>query len=148
MSFNPFNTLTLNLNLPQITEATLSEAKVSFFTYDGGDDKDKDSRLRITLYADFGGGFVLTIAENGGYINYGHFDDHNGGSEHTIDLTVNGTLPISAVNNSHLKIEFEPNGDDTWKFHYTLSLKFSNGIVLKKEARNKELSDGKRVIDE
>lgn len=137
----------VNLNIAQPADPTLTEANLTFFTYDGGDDKDADSWLKITLYADYGNGFIVKIAFRDRE-KYGKFDDHNGGSVNTIPLNVSGSLPLSAIGNAKLKLEFDPNGDDTWKFHYTLDLKFSNGIILSREKRDRQLSDGSRVIEE
>lgn len=143
----PFSPVNVNLNIPLATEPVLTEASVTFFTYDGGDDKDADSWLKITFYADYGSGFIMNIASRDRE-KYGKFDDHNGGSVNTIMLNVNGVLPLSSLSNARLKLEFDPNGDDTWKFHYTLNLKFSNGIVLSRERRDCLLSDGTRVLDQ
>jgi hypothetical protein len=127
-------------NLAKAGEPVVSAVKVTFNTYDGGNDKDANSRIKLTLAADYGNGFIIKIAARD-WETYGLFDDHNGGSIHSIELPVNGTLPVSAIGNAKFKIEFEADGDDTWKFHYALDLIFDNGMVLSREGRNKELSE-------
>jgi len=43
----------VNLNIGAPVDPTLVEAKIVFTTYDGGDDKDANSYLKITLYTDY-----------------------------------------------------------------------------------------------
>jgi hypothetical protein len=133
------------LNQPQEGVPNLVEAKLTFDTFDGGDDKDDNTKLKISLIADYGNGFVLKIADRGSE-TYGRFAD--GTTNELPPLNVNGTLPLSAIGNAKLRIEFEPDGDDTWKFHYTLDLKFENGLVLSKTGRDKQLTDKIRFIEE
>lgn len=127
------------------TDPSLSEANITFNTPDGGDDKDDDTKLQITLSSKFGSGFVRKIAFRP-FETHGRFAD---GSVHTIGLPVQGTVLLSSINDVKLKIEFEPNGDDTWKFKYDVDLKFSDGTVLNKNGGGeKVLSDGNRVLEE
>ena len=135
----------VNLNIGAPVDPTLVEAKIVFTTYDGGDDKDANSYLKITLYTDYWNGFIVKIAYRDRE-TYGRFNDDNGGSINTIPLNLSGSLPLSSISNAKTKLEFDPNGDDTWKFHYSLDLKFSNGLVLSREKRNEYLSDGRRWL--
>jgi hypothetical protein len=127
------------------TDPTLSEASITFNTPDGGDDKDDNTKLQITPFSKIGGGFVRKIAFSP-FQTHGRFAD---GSIHTIGLPVQGTVSLSSINDVKLKIEFEPDGDDTWKFKYAVDLKFSDGAVLSKNGDGeKVLSDRKRELEE
>ncbi|MBZ5509254.1 MAG: hypothetical protein LAO78_27665 [Acidobacteriia bacterium] len=127
---------------PQASTPTLSSASIAGFTPDGGDDKDNDSQIKTTLFVDFGGGLVQTVASNN-FEAHGRFPD--GQSWGPIDIPVKGVFTIDDVAKLRGKIEFQPKGDDTWKFSYTLSLNFSDGRLIQKSGSN-ELSDQKREI--
>jgi hypothetical protein len=126
-------------------DPTLSEATITFNTPDGGDDKDDNTKLQITLSTKFGGGFVRKIAFSG-FQTHGRFAD---GSVVPINLPVQGVVRLSTIGDIKLKIEFEPDGDDTWKFKYGVDLKFSDGTVLNKSSDSEKLlSDGNRLLEE
>lgn len=126
-------------------EPVMSEANITFNTPDGGNDKDDDTKLQITLFSKFGSGFVRKIAFSP-FQPHGRFAD---GSVHTINLPVQGKVSLSSINDLTLKIEFEPNGDDSWKFKYDLDLRFDDGTVLTKSSGSeKHLTDANRVLQE
>ena len=125
-------------------DARLVEAKIVFNTYDGGNDKDANSKLKITVFSVFGSsGFVRVAAQND-WETYGRFAD---GTINPIVLRIQGTTSLVGLSDLKLKLEFEPNGDDTWKFSYDLSLKFSDGTVLSRQGPRTELSDKVRVLE-
>jgi len=124
-------------------EAKLTEAKITFNTYDGGNDKDADSKLKITVFSVFGSGFTRVAAQND-WNTYGRFAD---GTINVVPLEIKGTTSLDGLKDLKIKIEFEPKGDDTWKFSYDLSLKFSDGTVLSRQSGNTELSDHNRVLE-
>lgn len=123
--------------------ATLAKAVITFNVYDGGDDKDDDSQLRITVFSVFGSGFIKESATAGFDTFGGRFAD---GSIHHIPLAVQGTTSLDALKDLKLRLEFEPNGDDTFKFVYTLKVYFNDGTVLSKTAPA-VLSDKQRVLE-
>lgn len=125
-----------------LTSPTLKSATLSGITPDGGDDKDDDTNLRISLFVDYGGGFVQTVAATD-FQAYGRFADRQPWGP--LDIPVKGTFTLDNVAKLKGRLEFQPNGDDTWRFTYTLNLNFSDGTVISKEG-SEVLSDDKREI--
>jgi hypothetical protein len=123
---------------------TLSSAKISGFTPDGGNDKDNDTQISFTLFVDYGGGFTQTVAHVAPQ-TYGRFPD--GKPWGPIDIPVSGTFSIDGVSRLKGAMEFQPNGDDTWKFNYKLDLVFSDGTVLTKTGDGLSASDSARRVN-
>jgi hypothetical protein len=133
------------------TDATadprLSTVAITFNTPDGGNDKDDDTKLGITIFTTLGSsGFIRKLAFRP-LQNDGRFAD---GSVNMVNVPVQGAVLLSSITSDvKLKIEFEPKGDDTWKFKYDLDLKFDDGTVLTKSSNGeKTLSDSSRVLQE
>jgi hypothetical protein len=126
-----------------LVSPTLRSVTLSGITPDGGDDKDNDSKLKITLFVDFGGGFVQTVASTD-FAAYDRFAD--GDPWGPINVPVRGSFTLDNVPRLRATLEFQPIGDDTWKFNYTLNMTFSDGTVISKSGNNAEVSDGRRVI--
>ena len=123
----------------------MTEASITFNTPDGGNDKDDDTKLEITVFSNFGNGFMRKIAFSP-FQTHGRFAD---GSVNTVCLPIQGTVGLSTINDLKLKIKFEPNGDDSWKFKYDLDLKFDDGTVLTKDGGGEKLlSDSNRELVE
>src|SRR5262249_45078862 len=88
----------------------LSDVNITFNTPDGGDDKDDDTKLAITVFTKLGStSFVRKLAFRALQAD-GSFAD---GSVHTLGVPVQGTVLLSSMTNDiKLRIDFEPNGDD------------------------------------
>lgn len=121
---------------------TLTRASISGFTPDGGDDKDANSKLKFTLFVDFGGGFVQTVAEDE-FREHGRFPD--GQPWGPIDIPVTGTFPLDNVTKLRATMDFQPDGDDEWAFTYKLNLAFSDGTVISKSG-SKRVTEQQRTI--
>jgi hypothetical protein len=113
-----------------VAAATLTTAKISGFTPDGGNDKDDDTQLKFKLFVDLGGGFVQTVAETD-FAAHGKFGD--GQPWGPINIPVKGSFPIDKVSSLQGNMQFRPKGDDTWKFTYTLELSFNDGTIISRD---------------
>ncbi len=119
---------------------SLSSAKISGFTPDGGNDKDDDTQIRFKLFADIGGGFVQTVGDTG-FATYECFrDGHPWPSTGAINIPIKSNFTLNMVASLKATLEFRPRGDDTWKFTFTLELSFSDGTVISR--------DGSQVVSE
>jgi hypothetical protein len=123
-----------------VATPTLRSASLSGFTPDGGNDKDNDTQLKITLPVDFGGGFTQTVASTD-FQAYGRFAD--GQPWGPLDIPVKGAFAMDNVPRMSGLLEFQPRGDDSWVFNYSLNLTFTDGTVISKNGNN-SLSDSKR----
>lgn len=128
-------------------EATLTEAWCDFETYDGGNDKDNDSRIELSYAVTYPNGIsrVFALAPMDAY---GRFPD---GSSNRVAMKPQGSPTMKDIleNTGSFTLKFEPKGDDTWKFHYVLRMKFSDGTLLDvKSGRFKEVSDQNRQLKE
>jgi hypothetical protein len=122
--------------------ATLTSASISGITPDGGDDKDANSKLKFTLFVDFGGGFTQTVAEDD-FQEHGRFPD--GEPWGPIGIPVTGTFTIDNVTKLRTTMEFQPKGDDEWAFTYKLNLTFSDGSVISKTG-SKRVTEQQRTV--
>ena len=133
--------------LPTVSPSTpqspkLQNVKISGFTPDGGNDKDDNTQLKITFSMDLGGGFVRKVADSGWTTGGGRFSD--GAPWGPIVLNVLGTFFIDDVAKLKGVMEFQPNGDDSWKFTYELDFVFDDSSVVSKSGAG-ELSDERRA---
>jgi hypothetical protein len=85
-------------------EPIMSDATITFNTPDGGNDKDDDTEIQITVSSKFGNGFVRKVAFSP-FQTHGRFAD---GSVNVVNLPVQGKVALSSVGDLALKIEFEP----------------------------------------
>lgn len=126
-------------------EPTLTEVWCDFETYDGGNDKDNDSKIELSYAVKYTNGIsrVFAIAPMEAH---GRFPD---GSSNKVVMKQQGSPKLKDItdNPGTFTIKFEPKGDDTWKFHYVLRMKFSDGTLLDVQSgRFAELSDQKRQL--
>jgi hypothetical protein len=122
--------------LVQVIEPALVGAKVSFHT----NDEDKDGDTNITV----------TVQQSNGIIA-ARVDDSFGGFPNDSDkgpycLTIMNAGPKSAVAGGSVTVRIDPNGDDTWRFNFSITLLFSDGSSFDIAENNVELSEANRAI--
>jgi hypothetical protein len=104
-----------------------------FFTRN--DNKDDDTILRIELHkAD-----KTTVAKKEKIS--GEFADF---STHSFDVPVIGSFLKNEVTGSYTSLHIDPNGNDTWKFNYHLTLRFSDQSTVTRDFNDKALSQDVR----
>jgi hypothetical protein len=123
--------------------ARLSSISLSGFTPDGGNDKDANSQIKITVFIDYGGGFIQVIGATD-YQSYARFVD--GQKWGPLDVPINGTFTIDNISKVKGKLDFQPNGDDTWKYTSSLNFTFDDGTVISKTGAG-TVSDKSRSAD-
>ncbi|RKR84127.1 hypothetical protein BDD43_4354 [Mucilaginibacter gracilis] len=108
--------LNANIKLPGNSAVTLVSASLMLRTT--SDDKDRDTRLSVKLtYPNHN----ILAAFN---INGQMFEDN---SYKTFDFPLSGGINKNEIANGFIDFEITPNGNDTWRFVPTLTLKFSDG---------------------
>lgn len=120
---------------PRATGATLTSASITFFTLD--DNKDSDTLLTIQVRT--GGGTIA--ASKTGF--FGQFGD---GSTTTIPLSLRAGITWDALQTGNVKLNIQPNGDDTWKFGYELDLNFSDGDFVPTVESRLSLSEDNKIF--
>ena len=106
---------------------TLDRCEISFHTND--DDKDGDTHVTVTVRGP--NGEVVARRDD----DFGSFDDNSDAGPYEVFLdNEGGEFPESkaglSVQGGNVTIRIDPNGDDTWKFRFFLSMQFSNGQTL------------------
>jgi len=117
------------LNMP-----TLANCNIKFHTND--DDKDHDTHVTVDV-TDFNN-VVCAHIDN----DFGHFDDQSD----------NGPFGLQVLNASNksdcqrgtVRIRIDPNGNDTWKFNFTLTLIFDDNSTLSGGAGGLQLNQNNR----
>jgi hypothetical protein len=88
------------------------------------DNKKQDAKLDVYLKNQ--GGQEVSKSEG----NEGLWDRH---STHMVLLQIEGNPTKTEVAHGSLVLTFHPPGGDTWKFNYKVTLKFSDGSLIRKE---------------
>jgi hypothetical protein len=101
---------------------TLTSVEAKFDTTT--DHKKQDAKLDVYLKNRNG----QDAAKSEG--NEGLWDKH---STHSVILQVEGNPTKAEVAHGSIVLTFHPNGGDTWKFNYQLTLKFSDDSSITKE---------------
>jgi hypothetical protein len=107
----------------------MESASIIFST--GGDDKDDDTELFIEIRGSSGRDEVVASAHQ----IYGKFPDHSVSEAIPIYLTDVGRN-FRNINNfpDRIVVRIEPNGNDTWKFSFILTVRFEDGHVEQRES--------------
>jgi Ricin-type beta-trefoil lectin domain-like len=92
-------------------------AGVSFHTND--EDKDADTHVTVTVRQS-DGLIAARVAEN-----FGGFPDNS--DKGPFDFTFINASTRSALHGGTVTIRIDPNGDDTWRFNFSVDLHFSDG---------------------
>ncbi len=134
-------------NVVAQSKSILTQAWCDFETYDGGDDKDNDTRIELSYSVTYPNGITRVFAYTPKNA-FGRFPD---GSSIKVEMQIQGSPTIDDILNNPGKfiLKFEPKGDDTWRFHYVIRMKFSDGTLLDiKSGTYKELTEQKRELRE
>jgi len=102
-------------------EPFLTSAQVKFDTT--RHNKNADTRLDVYVKSSDGHQFAKSEG-NGGLWKRN--------SSHTITLRVEGSPTKADAENGSVSLTLHPNRDDTWMFNYRVTLKFSDGSVIRK----------------
>jgi len=115
--------------------AKLENASIVFNTTD--EDKDHDTALTV-MVTDYD---QQNVASAWGC--YGHFNDR---STYTIQMTVLNQAPMDLLDRGTIRIHIDPNGHDTWRFNYILTLLFDDGSSYSSDAYDTELSQNNQDL--
>ena len=103
-------------------EPTLTSVEAKFDTTT--DNKNGDSKLDVYVKNRDG----QEVAKSEG--NEGGWDKH---SSHSVTLQIEGNPTKAEVAKGSVLLTFHPHGADDWKFHYKVTLKFSDKSSIMKE---------------
>jgi hypothetical protein len=109
--------------------ANLVSATITFTTTN--DNKDSDSQLTVQVLNSSGVVKAQAI---------GFFGQFGNGSTNTVVLRVKPNVKFETLVGGTVRLGFQPNGDDTWKFGYDLSLDFSDSDFSETVEQNVVLS--------
>lgn len=104
---------------------TLRSAKIAFYLPQG-DDKDTETNVSVYVSTKFNGQWDLLIAKKENFAGTDTWEDDG---QHTYTYALDVTQVDLSQINSDVKtiISIAPNGNDTVKFDYTLTLVFDDG---------------------
>ena len=112
-------------------EPTLTSAVASFHTND--DDKNSDTILTISIEKGHDEFAKITGIR-------GTFHDH---SDHgPFGLNIEGRIRKSDLRDATTTLTIQLDGNDTWRFNYSLVLQFSDGSIQKWSWSHHELKEG------
>jgi hypothetical protein len=127
------------------TAAALDRVAVNFFS--GDDGKDYDSRLDVRLF--YAGNEVANATSFGTEFKQHESITHYFPSGIVLRPTGAALPPESAWPGCTARLEFTPNGNDTWWFDFHIKLWFSSGTVVKRFINGQVLSqDGDKRVRE
>jgi hypothetical protein len=117
--------------------AHLTGAQVSFHTND--EDKDADTHLDVTVF----GVADRQAATLSGY--FGHFND--GENDGPYAMFVDTGLTAADLSTGRVSLFLSPNGRDTWRFDYELTMTFSDGTSFVVGQGGLEMYQWNRVVE-
>ena len=117
-----------------MADASLVQTMVAFHTND--EDKDDDPHMTVTVRQS-DGTIAARIDDD-----FGHFNDHSNNGPF-------GMLALNQANKADLRTgdvtrRVDPNGNDTWRFNFSLDVLFSDGSHLNIEADGLELNQDRQ----
>jgi hypothetical protein len=115
-------------------EPTLTNARVAFHT--NNEDKDHDTHVTVTVRDS--DGVVAARVSN----DFGHFDDH--GDTGPFALSITNPSTKESLQRGKITIRIDPNGHDTWRFNFFVTLNFSDGSSFSASAEGLDLSQDRR----
>lgn len=108
-----------------MAEQILKSAKITFYLPQG-DDKDDDTAVSVIVFSKFNNQFDITIASKLHFANNETWED-TGDKSYTYNLDFSPISLSQITNEVRTHIHIDPNGNDTIKFGYRLSLIFDDG---------------------
>ncbi|WP_265593974.1 hypothetical protein [Haloferula sp. BvORR071] len=127
--------------LAEDANAKLQGAKIVFDTPDG-DDKDKDTKITVTLYTKENNEYKRIVASKKDFD--GDNTTYEDPSKHEKELDIQGEITRAQVDGLRVVIEVQTNGNDTWIFNYKVQLNFADGTTLEKGADGVKLKEDDR----
>ncbi|MGH7933729.1 MAG: hypothetical protein ACREQN_11270 [Candidatus Binataceae bacterium] len=115
-------------------DASLVQAMVNFHTND--EDKDDDTHVTVTVRQS-DGTIAARIDDD-----FGHFNDHSNNGPFGL-LILNPAIK-NDLRTGNVTVRVDPNGNDTWRFNFSLDLLFSDGGHLNTEADGLELNQDRQ----
>jgi hypothetical protein len=121
-----------------LAQIRLTKATIKFHTSGGG--KARDTKVRVEIRR---GEEVVGRAD--GFADTMEFRD--GSDSGPFDIKIMASIPQSEiVRAGDLVIHIEPNGSDTWRFKFAVTLIYSNGMLEKVFGAEKVLSDTQKEL--
>ena len=117
-----------------MTTNLLENCTISFHT--NNEDKDADTHVTVKVY-DAENNLSALISND-----FGHFDDHSDSGPY--GLVIYNPSTYTSLQHGNITIHIDPNGHDTWRFNFTLTLYFSNGSRLSGTVENIELTQDRK----
>jgi len=108
-----------------MAEQILKNAEITFFLPQG-DDKDTDTAVSVIVSTKFNNQFDIKIASKMHFANNDTWED-TGDKAYTYLLDFSPVSLSQISNEVKTQVHIDPNGNDTVKFGYTLSLVFDDG---------------------
>jgi hypothetical protein len=117
---------------------TLRAATIQFHT--NNDDKDYDTLVTVDVWDSTNVlcAHLSGLSSSSPLLYYFHENTDNG----PFGLQITNASSESAVLRGSVRIRIDPNGDDTWRFNFTLTLWFGDGSSFAWHANNVTLSEG------
>ena len=103
-------------------EPTLTSVEAKFDTTT----HNKNTNSKLDVYFKTGGGHEVAKSE-------GNEGDWKRNASHTITLQVESNPTKGEVENGSFSLTFHPQGADKWEFNYKVTLRFSDGSVIRKD---------------
>ena len=103
-------------------EPTLTSVEMKFDTTT----HNKNSNSKLDVYFKTSGGHEVAKSE-------GNEGDWKRNASHTITLQVESNPTKGEVENGSFSLTFHPQGSDKWEFNYKVTLRFSDGSVIRKD---------------
>jgi hypothetical protein len=108
-----------------MADQTLRSARIAFYLPQG-DDKDSDTKVSVYVMTKFNGQWDILLAKKEQFAGTDTWEDDG---QHTYTYQLDATSINLSQIDSDVKttITIQPNGNDTVKFEYTLTLVFDDG---------------------
>jgi hypothetical protein len=128
---------------PSVHAQKVTAAKIVFDTYSPrGDDKDPDTNVTVELRTKEGTEYKRLIAKKEKFDGDKKYKDP---SRNEKELDIQGSLTRQDIDGVKVYIHMEPNGNDTWRFHYKIQIQFDNGTILEKGEDGIELTQDSKT---
>jgi hypothetical protein len=100
--------------------ATLANCSITFHT----NDKDKNRDTHVTVHVRDSNNMLCAHIDN----DFGHFDDNSDNGPFTLQVV--NAISKNDCQRGNVRLRIDPNGDDSWKFNFNLTLAFDDSTIL------------------
>jgi len=115
--------------------AKLLYSNISFHT--NNEDKDSDTHVTVELYDYYGN--IVARTDN----DFGHFSDNSNNGPYGLMMLAHAKTLAEMARGSML-IRIDPNGHDTWRFNFTLTLSFEQNYTMTCHANGLDLNQDRK----